>query len=147
MNQSLDITSLRILVIDDEVFMRRLILRILSELGVKNTYESEDGARGLNHLTSLAGKLDLIICDIDMPVMNGLNFIENLRKGMAGKDIKDIPVVILTGHSDEENVEQAIQIGIQGFLVKPVSSAALEKRIRASIGAPVINPNLLKSKS
>ncbi len=147
MNQPLDLTSLRILVIDDETFMRRLILRILSELGVKNTFEAENGAKGMKQIVNLGGKLDLIVCDIDMPVMNGLSFIEFLREGRAGQGSADLPVVILTGHSDAENIDKAISLGIQGFLVKPVSSTALEKRIRSSVGAPVINPNILNSKA
>ncbi len=126
--------------------MRRLIMRVLYELGVKHSIEAENGAEGLTQVNTLNGKLDLIICDIEMPVMNGLTFIERLRKGLAGKASKDIPVVILTGHSDEDNIQKAVELGIQGFLVKPISSAALEKRIITSIDAPPIDPKLLGPK-
>jgi two-component system, chemotaxis family, chemotaxis protein CheY len=146
MNIPLELPSLRILVIEDETFMRRLILRVLNELGIKLIEEAENGAEGLTQINKSAGRLDLIICDLEMPIMNGLKFIENLRQGKAGDGTKDIPVIILTGHSDEDNIQTAVQLGIQGFLVKPISSAALEKRIKSSVGASVINPALLSPK-
>lgn len=141
MSSAVEISSLRILVIEDEAFMRRLIMRVLYELGAKHTYEAENGAEGFTQVKTLAGKLDLVIVDIEMPVINGLRFIEGLRKGIASKESKDVPVIILTGHSDEENIQKAVQLGIQGFLVKPISSSALEKRIHSAIGAATINPN------
>lgn len=143
MNAEVNIPSLRILVLEDETFMRRLILRVLYELGVTTILEAENGSEGLTMVKAAAGKLGLVICDIEMPVMNGLKFIEGLRRGIASKESMDVPVIILTGHSDEDNIQKAVQLGIQGFLVKPISSAALEKRILSSVGAAVINPKKL----
>lgn len=140
MSADIDFPSLRILVIEDEAFMRRLILRVLYELGVTHTFEAENGSEGLTQIKTLSGKLDLIICDLEMPVISGLKFIEGLRKGIACKNSVDLPVIILTGHSDEENIQKAVKLGIQGFLVKPISSAALQKRIISAVGAPIIKP-------
>jgi two-component system, chemotaxis family, chemotaxis protein CheY len=141
MSTEVDIPSLRILVIEDEAFMRRLVMRVLYELGAKHTYEAENGSDGLSQVKTLAGKLDLVICDLEMPVLNGLKFIEGLRKGVACKESSDVPVIILTGHSDEENIQKAVQLGIQGFLVKPISSLALEKRIKSAVGSSIIDPS------
>ncbi len=119
---------------------------MLHDLGIQDINEAGNGAKGLVQLKSLNGNIDLILCDLDMPEMNGLTFIEKLRQGVAGRSAADLPVVILTGHSDEDNIQKAIKLGIQGFLVKPVSLAALEKRIKSSIGADVIDPGVLGKK-
>ncbi len=143
MSKTVDFGSLRILIIDDEVFMRRLIQRMLLDLGVSQITDAENGELGLANASKSNGKLDLVICDLEMPVLGGLKFIEHLRGGVAGEKNKDVAVVILTGHSDEDNLQKAVELGIQGYLVKPVSPAALEKRIRSSVGAPTIDPKLL----
>ncbi len=136
MSDTFDITKLDVLVVEDEKFMRKLIVRVLQELGILSVFEAENGAVGLSQVKSLEGKLDLILCDLEMPVIDGLKFIQGLREGVAGQSQKKTPVIVLTGHSDADNVKKAVELGIQGYLVKPFSPAALEKRIRSAVGAP-----------
>ena len=124
--------AVNILVIDDEPFMRQLIIRVLAELGITRIDTAEDGADGMGKLTIVRHPYDVIICDLEMPVMNGLQFVKRLRQ-MERTDLAQIPVLIVTGHSDEKNVQNAIKLGIQGFLIKPISKAAMEKRLTIAL--------------
>ena len=134
-----DLNSLTILVIDDEPFIRKLIGRMLSQLGVKDVIEAEDGADGLEQIRQSRKNIDLVICDMQMPNIDGFEFVRQLR---AAKHLPhpDMPVLILTGHSDADNLHDAVNLGIQGFLTKPVSKINLEKRITSALTSPTIDP-------
>ncbi len=140
----MDLKNLRILVIDDEPFMRKLIIRVLYELEIERVTEAADGAEALQKVKDAMNALDLIICDLEMPNMDGFEFVKRLRE-MTGFPNADIPVLIVTGHSDPESVKSAVEAGIHGYLVKPVSKQALEKRIIAAITSPLIDPEKVKS--
>jgi two-component system chemotaxis response regulator CheY len=126
---------LNILIIDDEPFMRQLIIRVLAELGVTRIDTAEDGADGIGKLTVARAPYDIVMCDLEMPKMNGLQFVKRVRE-LERPDLAKIPVLIITGHSDEKNVQKAISLGIQGFLIKPISKAATEKRITVAMTGP-----------
>jgi len=139
----MDFTKLDVLVIDDESFMRKLIIRILNELGTTRVVEAGDGQDGLEKVQNAKKSFDIILCDLEMPVMDGLKFVETLR-ARVNPALRDIPVLVVTGHSDEENVYDAVALGINGFLVKPISKQALESRMAAAIKNPQVNPAVLK---
>ena len=139
----IDFTKLRILIVDDEPFMRKLIIRVLYELEIERVAEAGDGAEALEKVKDAMNALDLIICDLEMPNMDGFEFVKRLRE-MTGFPNADIPVLIVTGHSDPESVKSAVEAGIHGYLVKPVSKQALEKRIVAALTSPEIDPERLK---
>jgi two-component system, chemotaxis family, chemotaxis protein CheY len=124
--------TVSVLVVDDEPFMCKLIIRVLAELGITNIETAEDGADGMGKLTMARSPYDVIICDLEMPVMNGLQFVKRLRE-LPRSDLAQIPVLIVTGHSDEKNVQNAIKLGIHGFLIKPISKAAMEKRLTIAL--------------
>ena len=138
-----DLKNLRILVIDDEPFMRKLILRVLYELEIQNVAEAADGAEALVKVEDSMNSLDLIICDLEMPNMDGIEFVKRLRE-MPGFPNADIPVLIVTGHSEAESVRGAVEVGIHGYLVKPISKQTLEARIISALTSPQIDPNQLK---
>ena len=129
--------SINILVVDDEAFMRTLITRLLRELGVPEVLTAADGKEGLDKLALDGGHVDLVICDLEMPNMDGFEVVAALR---ADKSLPrpDVPVLILTGHSDVEYVHKAVETGIHGFLVKPVSRESLIERIEAALKSPII---------
>ena len=102
-----------------------------------------DGVNGLKLLDESEDGFDLIICDLEMPNMDGFEFVRKLR-GKAPSNNADTPVLIVTGHSEEESVHSAIEAGIHGYLVKPVSKQALEKRIIAALSSSAIDPEMLK---
>lgn len=139
----IDMTSIKVLVIDDEDFMCKLIVRVLHEIGVQDVVTASNGAEGLGSVSALGDKIDAIICDLEMPTMNGFDFVEKLR-ALPDPAKARIPIVILTGHSDESHVVAAVERGINGFLVKPVAKGALEDRLSAAIMSPPIDPGRLK---
>ena len=89
---------LTILVIDDEAFMRTLIVRILTEIGVADVITARDGAEALEKLAEENTLPDLIICDLEMPEMDGFEFVRRLRSHDHAV-LQDLPVLIVTGHS------------------------------------------------
>lgn len=117
------------LVIDDERFSRSIICRFLLELGLLETDQAKDGAEGLTRLATEGNASSLVICDFNMPVMNGLQFLKALRSGIQRSVRRDLPVIMLTGHSDHGLVGTAMALDVDAFLVKPVSKANLAGRL------------------
>jgi two-component system chemotaxis response regulator CheY len=136
-------SSVRVLVIDDEPFIRKLIVRLLFEIGIKDTYEAENGLKGLNRVIQSKRNFDFIICDLEMPTLNGLEFLKTLRKHPEIKN-HQMPVIVLTGHSDEDNIYEAVMIGIHGFLTKPVSRNDLEAKVNLALTGKPIDPARLR---
>lgn len=129
--------GLNALVVEDVAAMRELLSELLRDLGFEDVVRCEDGAVALRTLEDTVHPIDIIVCDLEMPMINGIEFIQMLRKS-PNRTINSIPIVIVTGHSERKNLLQAVRAGVHGFLVKPVSLAALEKRIhRALKGAPI----------
>ena len=89
-----------------------------------------------------SGDLDLVICDLEMPEMDGFAFVRRLR-AMVG-EVSKLPVLILTGHNEEKSVRDAVELGIDGYLLKPVSGKDLEQKINEAILSPMIDPDSLK---
>ena len=135
--------SLDILVVDDEPFIRRLIARMLFELGAKHIVEAEDGADGLAKLHQSRKGFSIIICDLEMPIMDGFEFVRMMRTDKKNPNT-GVPVLILTGHSHEEYLYKSVKLGIHGFVGKPVSKAILEERILSAISSPPIDQKILE---
>ena len=134
-----DFSGLRILIIDDERVMRQLLTRFLAQLEIYDVITASDGFEALNKFSTTKENFDLVICDIGMPNMNGLDFVKRLRASTDLLDY-DVPVLMVTGHSDSEIVQDAVKAGIQGFLVKPITKKALASRIAAALKLPTILP-------
>lgn len=134
-----DFKKLTVMVVDDELFIRNLIARMLRDLGIGEVLMANDGADALIKLESESERLDLVVCDLEMPGMDGFAFVRTLR-GLADKLLAGLPVLILTGHAEQENVEMAIKLGIHGFVAKPVSLKVLESRIVKALKEPAIDP-------
>jgi len=143
MSSPVDFKSLSVLVIDDEVFMRQLIIRVLNELGTNQITSAKDGDEGLAKVAEVGSSLDIILCDLEMPEMNGFEFVRQLRSSKHVPN-PNIPVLIITGHSDQENIKEAVNSGINGFLVKPISKINLETRVKSALKGKLIDPGLLK---
>ncbi len=127
-----DFSGLHVLLVDDEAFMRRLVRSLLRDLGCARVFEAENGADGLKLIEEEDGQIGLVICDLQMPVMDGFEFVRRLR---AHDDLYrlSLPVLILSGRSDAEGVRNALSLGIHGFVLKPVSRQALRERITAAL--------------
>lgn len=125
-SDNVDVNLIKVLVVDDDPFIRNIILRLLDKLGVGSVAEAEDGAEGLEKLASVAP--DLVVLDIMMENMNGLQFLKALRTGLSGYR-RDLPVVVLTGSSEESVMGTALALDCDAFLRKPDGLNDLEGRL------------------
>src|SRR3546814_446551 len=118
--------DLRILVIEDEGFSRRIITGLLRQIGFTQVFEARDGDEGMRE--TLRSRPQVILCDIHMEPLDGLGYLAQLR-GHADPEIAAIPVVFLTADKQQETVLSAKQLKADGYLVKPVSLVALKQRL------------------
>jgi len=133
------------LVVEDVPSMRQLVVQLLKEIGFRDVLTSEDGADALNKVEHAPYPVDIIICDLEMPIISGLEFIQMLRHN-ENTSIRDTPLIVVTGYSEEKNLYQAVRLGVHGFLVKPVSRKALENRVRHALTNGTIDPNVFNKK-
>jgi two-component system chemotaxis response regulator CheY len=118
--------AVRVLIVDDSSVMRKIIERALRQAGIEQL-EVQEAATGSEALTILgAAKVDLILSDINMPSMDGL---ELLRQLQARQLASGVPVVMVTTESSEQHVVQAIAAGARGFLRKPFTVDEVKQRV------------------
>ena len=122
--------------------MRQLVRRLLSGLGVDRVRVAVNGSEGLSIVNEFGSDINLVICDLEMPELDGFEFVRQLR-GMEG-EVSKLPVLILTGHNEEKSVRDAVELGIDGYLLKPVSGKDLEQKINEAILSPMIDPDSLQ---
>ena len=117
--------ELKYLIVDDFSTMRRIVRGLLKEMGCNNAEEAEDGAVALAALK--AQKFDFVVCDINMPNMNGFEFLKAVR---ADESLKHIPVLMVTAEARKEDIVLAAQTGASGYIVKPFTKATLEEKVQ-----------------
>ena len=120
----------RILLCDDELTTRFVLKRFLTKEVPCTIAEADNGAAALKLLAK--NTFDLLILDLNMPVMDGRTTLRRIRETAK---THDLPVVILSGENDERAVKQVISLGVQTFLLKPVTEARAQARLRAVLGA------------
>jgi two-component system, chemotaxis family, chemotaxis protein CheY len=123
--------GLKILIVDDERFIRGTIKAVLRAVGRFDVTEADDGDVAL--LEAERSKPDVVLCDITMPRMGGLRFVELLRKHPE-TSMRETPVVMLTGHAEEATVIAASKLRIDGYLIKPISPKQLDVQLRKVVG-------------
>ncbi len=116
--------GMSILVVDDFSTMRRIIKGLLQDLGFSNITEADDGQTALPLLK--AGNFDLLITDWNMPGMHG---VELLRQVRADERLKKLPVLMLTAEAKREQIVEAAQAGVSGYVIKPFTAATLKEKI------------------
>ena len=119
-------SEIRALIVDDSSVMRKIVERALRQAGLDPlvVLEAGSGTEGLDLLR--ARNVDLILSDINMPSMDGLEFLRQIR---AQNLAPGIPVVMITTESSEEHVKQAIQAGAQGYIRKPFTADQVKERV------------------
>ena len=127
------IEALRVLVVDDDPYMRKVVRTMLNAIGVKTVYEAPDGASGLDAIRR--NDPDLVIVDWEMPMIDGAQLVRMVRSPGAFP-MPDVPIIMLSGHGDRWRVMEAARIGAHEYLLKPISIQALQDRIVAIIGKP-----------
>jgi CheY-like chemotaxis protein len=125
--------TLKVLVVDDEPTMRKVTKSLLQANGVKTIFEASDGRSGLDAICRLAP--DVVILDWSMPSPNGPEFMRQVRSP-GSFPYPDVPVIMLTGYGERSHVVEAVRVGVNEFLLKPVSSAALRARLVSLITNP-----------
>jgi CheY-like chemotaxis protein len=127
------VVSSKVLLIDDDYYMRKVIRSLLLAVGVKDVHEAVDGVDGLEIIPEL--KPDIVVLDWEMPNLTGGEFMRIVRQ--PGKfALPDVPIIMLTGHVERERVVEAMRLGVNEFLCKPVSAKALQQRIMSIRGNP-----------
>ena len=116
--------SMKVLVVEDQLSVRQIIKNGLGNIGYKDIHEALNGEEGLAKLK--AGGFGLVIADWNMPVMTG---IELLRAVRANPTLKSIPFLMVTAERLQENIIEAVQAGVSGYLVKPFSEDNLREKI------------------
>ena len=116
--------DLRFLVVDDFSTMRRIVCNLLKESGFMEVEEAEDGSAALHKLR--AGKFDFVVSDINMPNINGLQLLAEVKKD---ERLKHIPVLMVTAEARKEDILLAAQLGAAGYVVKPFTKAILEDKV------------------
>lgn len=127
------LADIKIVVVDDEHYMRKVVRTMLIGFGVRNIYEAADGPAGLQMIRSVAP--DVVIVDWQMPGLDGTGFVRMVRSPQTFP-YPDVPIIMLTGHGERSKVLDAIRAGVNEFLLKPVSSKALQDRLIAVLMNP-----------
>ena len=125
-------SEVRALIVDDSSVMRKIVERSLRQAGLESLviFEAGSGSEGLELLKTQP--VDLIISDINMPTMDGLEFLRQLR---AQKLAPDVPVVMITTESSMEFVQQAIQAAAKSYIRKPFTAEQVKERVLSLLNA------------
>ncbi len=115
---------MKILIVDDFSTMRRIIKNLLRDLGFNNTQEADDGQTALPMIK--ATNFDFIVTDWNMPGMQGIDLLKAIR---ADSTIAHLPVLMVTAESKREQIVEAAQAGVNGYIVKPFTAQTLKEKI------------------
>ncbi|EHQ51954.1 response regulator receiver protein [Ectothiorhodospira sp. PHS-1] len=116
--------NMKILIVDDFSTMRRIIKNLLRDLGYNNTAEADDGNTALPMLQN--GNYDFLVTDWNMPGMPGIDLLRAVR---ADPRLKDMPVLMVTAEAKREQIVEAAQAGVNGYIVKPFTAETLKEKI------------------
>jgi two-component system, chemotaxis family, chemotaxis protein CheY len=125
------VNKLKVLIVDDSSVMRKIVERSLRQAGLEiaQVKEAGNGAEALAEVQS--SSFDLILSDINMPAMDGLEFLRNLA---ALPSAKNIPVVMITTEGSETRVVEALSVGAKGYIRKPFTPEQIKERITPLLG-------------
>jgi DNA-binding NarL/FixJ family response regulator len=125
---AVDWSQLKVLIADDQRFILGLLFHFLKESGAKseNIHQVANGDEAAKVLASLP--VDILVCDINMGPGNGLHLLRLIRSGQA-QTAPDLPVILLTAHSDPVTVKAAMALDANGFIIKPVAKKQLQEKI------------------
>ena len=115
---------MKILIVDDFSTMRRIIKNLLRDLGFNNVNEADDGATALPLLQ--AGNYDFLVTDWNMPGMTGIDLLKAVR---ADARLSTLPVLLVTAEAKREQIIEAAQAGVNGYIIKPFTAVTLKEKI------------------
>jgi two-component system chemotaxis response regulator CheY len=126
---------MKCLVVDDSVTMRRIVLNALKSIGYEDVVEAGHGSEALARCD---GSIELVITDWNMPVMGGLEFVQALR---ATAEHGKTPILMVTTRSVREDIIQAVEAGVSGYILKPFTPQVLRERIDQIRSIPAPDPS------
>lgn len=116
----------RILVVDDMLTMRKLVSKVCRDIGFKNLVEAADGAVAWEMISAAVIPIQLVISDWNMPVSSGLDLLKRVR---TDNRFKELPFVMLTAESEQNQVIEAVLAGVSNYIVKPFSAQILKEKL------------------
>ncbi len=116
--------NMKILIVDDFSTMRRIVKNLLRDLGFNNTQEADDGLTALPMLKK--GDFDFVVTDWNMPGMQGIDLLKHIR---ADAELNHFPVLMITAEAKSEQIIEAAQAGVNGYIVKPFTAATLKEKL------------------
>ena len=127
-------TSMKILIVDDSITIRRIITNALKTVGFPETVEATNGKDALEKLAT--ANVDFIITDWNMPEMNGLDFIKQVR---ANPLYSSLPILMITTRGTEHDVIEALQAKVNSYIVKPFTPQELKEKIEGILKTVQVN--------
>ena len=118
----------RILVVDDMMTMRKIIIKTCKELGFKDFTEAADGALGWAAIQTANPPIGLIISDWNMPNSNGLDLLKRVR---ADARFGKLPFMMVTAEAEQHQIVDAVKAGVSNYVIKPFTGEALKAKLEA----------------
>ena len=113
------------LVVEDSPMMRQLIVLALSRVKSLRVTEADDGVDGLRKLAT--GKFDIVLTDINMPIMDGLKLVKRIRTDATHKDV---PIIVITTEGSKEDRQRALQLGANAYITKPIQAPQVIAKVK-----------------
>ena len=125
--------QIKVLIVDDEHYTRKVIRTLLLTMGCTKIHEAADGLAGLDEIRAIGP--DIVLLDWEMPGVDGAEFVRRVRSSNSFP-FPNVPIIMLTGHGERSRVLEAVRLGVHEFLLKPVSSSALQARMLSVLTKP-----------
>lgn len=117
--------NMKVLIVDDFATMRRIMKNVLRQIGFANITEADDGKSALRQLKK--DRFDLILCDWNMPEMQGIDFLRAVREDEAHNSV---PFVMVTAEAKKENILEAVKAGVSSYVVKPFTAETISEKLQ-----------------
>ena len=127
------IQDISVLLVDDNHYMRKIVRNLLTNIGVRKVYEAADGIAGLEAIRTVSP--DIVILDWELPLLNGAEFVRIVRSPGAFP-MPDVPIIMLSSYGERWRVVEAVRLGVNEYLRKPVSAQALLDRLTLILAKP-----------
>ncbi len=116
---------LKFLIVDDSPTMRRIVTNTLKRLGYRDIEEADNGQTALDKLRTIPG-INFVVTDWNMPVMDGLTFVQTMR---SSQEFKNIPILMITTRSVKDDIIEAMKSGVNNYIVKPFTPDTMKEKI------------------
>ena len=118
--------KMKVLIVDDFATMRRIVRNVLKQIGFTNMVEADNGKTALKALKK--EKIELILCDWNMPEMPGIDLLKAIK---SDGELKDIPFVMVTAEAQKDNIIEAVKAGVSSYIVKPFTAETVTEKLNA----------------